>query len=289
MRDAPHFLELSGGQRLAWNEYGDARGDAVIFCHGWPGSHRQAVRLDEAAKEFGFRLISFDRPGVAHSPRPASRTLRDWLPLIVEATRLLGVDRFRIVGISGGGPYALITAWAMPERVIAAASVCGAPPIGEMRDHSLLLPAYRALIALYERSPDAVRWLFRGLRPLVSIPLPRWLRPLALKFVGESDAKALADPAIFDICYETFREAWLGGSDGVFDDARIYVEPWGFAPEEIRVPMHFWHGRDDRNFRWPLAEALCKRVPGARFNVIEGEGHYSLPFRQARAILGAFR
>jgi pimeloyl-ACP methyl ester carboxylesterase len=215
--------------------------------------------------------------------------LQDWPPMLAEAADRLGVDRFHIVGVSGGGPYALISAWAFPERVLGAATVCGAPPIAELPDHSELLLAYRALIGLHKRNRASVRLLFRVLRPCVRIPLPRRLRPLALNVLGDADAEALRDPVIFDACYETFREAWLGSADGVFADAEIYVQPWGFAPEEIKVPVHIWHGRDDNNFRWPLAEALAQRIPGARLQVVEGEGHYSLPFRQARAILGELR
>jgi len=128
----PHdvrILELSHGQRLATLEYGAPAGDPVFFCHGWPGAGRQAERLHEAGVEFGFRLISFDRPGIARSSHPPQRTLLDWPPLLAEAAEQLGVRRFRLLGVSGGGPYALATAWAMPERVQAAAIVCGAPPI----------------------------------------------------------------------------------------------------------------------------------------------------------------
>jgi hypothetical protein len=53
--------------------------------------------------------------------------------------------------------------------------------------------------------------------------------------------------------------------------------------------VHIWHGRDDRNFRWPLAEALAQRIPARACGSSKGEGHFSLPFRQARAILGELR
>ncbi len=289
MPDVPRFLELSSGLRLAWAEYGAPDGEPVFFCHGWPGSRRQASRLDAAAKEFGFRLLSLDRPGVAQSERPSQRTLRDWPTLLEEVAELLGIGSFRIVGISGGGPYALISAWAFPDRVVAAATVCGAPPIAEMRDRTQLAPAYRKLIGWHGTRPGAVRWLFRAMRPFVRVPVPRALRPYILNILGDADAEALADPAIFDICYDTFREAWSGSADGVFDDAQIYVQPWGFTPEEIKVPVHLWHGRDDHNFHWQLAEALAARIPGARLSIVENEGHYSLPFRQSHAILGEFR
>lgn len=283
------MLQLSSGLRLALDEYGAPDGEPVFFCHGWPGSRRQASRLDAAAKEFGFRLLALDRPGIALSERPPTRTLADWPALLAEVAEQLGVGRFRIVGVSGGGPYALITAWRFPDRVIFAATVCGAPPIGEMRDRSQLMPAYRMLLRIHGRSPSAVRWLFRVMRPFTAFPIPQPLRPLVLKLVGKTDAEALADPAIFEICHGTFREAWAGSADGVFDDAQVYAMPWGFAPEEIRTRVDVWHGRDDRNFHWQLAKSLAARIPNARLHLVENEGHYSLPFRQAHAILSAMR
>ncbi len=289
MDSEPRFLDLAGGQRLALAEYGARDGEPVFFCHGWPGARQQAERLGAAGGEFGFRLISFDRPGIARSSLPAHRTLADWPLLLAEAADRLGVEKFRIAGVSGGGPYALISAWALPDRVLAAATICGAPEIAAMHDRSLLLPAYRALLAMNHRSPTAVRWLFRGLRPFVRMPLPRGLRPLVLKAVGDADARTLADPALFDLCYEAFREAWLGSADGVFADAQIYAKQWGFSPEEIKVPVFIWHGRDDTNFHWSLAEDLGRRIPGSRVTIVEDEGHYSLPFNAARAILSALK
>ena len=283
------FLELSNGLRLALAEYGARDGEPVFFCHGWPGSRNQAVRLDAAAKEFGFRMISFDRPGIALSDRQPQRTLRDWPPLLEEIAARLGVGKFRIVGVSGGGPYALISAWAFPDRVLAAVTVCGAPPIAEMRDRSLLMPPYRILLALHDKQPAAVRSLFRVMRPFAGIPMIGWMRPLVLKLIGKADADALSDPAIFAVCFGTFREAWEGSADGVFEDAQVYAQPWGFAPEEIRAPVQMWHGCEDRNFHWQLAESLAARIPGAHLRLVENEGHYSLPFRQAHAILGAMR
>lgn len=283
------ILELSGGQRLAVSEFGAPGGDPVLFCHGWPGSRRQGDRLDAAGRELGFRILSFDRPGIALSSPQPERTLRDWPRLMEEAAALLGVGRFRVVGVSGGGPYALVTAWAMPERVEAAAVVCGAPPIAELGDSRQLMGLYRLLLALHRNHPGLVRWAFRLMRPFARARLPKALRPLVLRGLGKADAEALANPAVFECYSEAFREAWRAGADGVFEDAQLYSRPWGFAVEEIRVPVHFWHGREDRSFAWPLAEQLGARIPGARVEIVEGEGHYSLPFRQARRILERLR
>ena len=283
------FLTLSTGQRLAMDQYGAPDGEPVFFCHGWPGSRGQAQRLDAAGREFNLRLISFDRPGIGLSPASGPRRLLDWPALLDAAADQLKIDKFRIVGVSGGGPYALVTAWARPERVLAAATVCGAPPIAELADRRQLMAAYRLLLKLHDANPEVVRWLFRCGRPLALLHVPLALRPLIRRFVSRADAEALADDALFHVCFETARECWLGSADGVFDDALIHAVPWGFALEEIRVPIHVWHGRDDGNFASPLAEAMAARIPGAQVRIVENEGHYSLPFRQARAILGAFR
>lgn len=275
--------------RLALSEYGTPGGEPVFFCHGWPGSRQQASGFDAAAKTFGFRLLSLDRPGIAQSARQPKRTLRDWPLLLEEVAARLGVEQFRVVGISGGGPYALVTAWAFPDRVVSASTVCGAPRISEMRDRSSLMPAYRILIGAYEKSPAAVRLFFHLARPFARVPVARPLRPFLRKFLGKTDAEALADPAIFAICHDTFREAWEGSADGVFEDAQIYALPWNFDPGEIRTRVDVWHGRDDGNFRWPLAESLAAQIPGAHFHLVENEGHQSLPFRQAHAILAKMR
>ena len=261
MSSATRLLRLPSGQHLAVQEYGATEGEPLFFCHGWPGMRHQAERLEEAAREFGFAsFLSIDR--ASHfPPDPARRSLLDWPPLLAAAAQELGVETFRILGVSGGGPYALATAWAMPERVLAAVVVCGAPPIAELPDRRRLMPAYQALLAVHARSPGTVRWLFRALAPLVQVPLPRKLWPLVGKFVGPDDASALADPAIFQSCYQAFRAAWKGGADGVFQDAQIYARPWGFAPEEIRVPVQVWHGRGDTNFAWTARRGTRRAHP----------------------------
>ena len=103
--------------------------------------------------------------------------------------------------------------------------------------------------------------------------------------LAHSPLATLRDPTTFGICWENYRDAWLGGADGVFADAEIYAQPWGFAPEEIRVPVRLWHGKQDRNFSWMLAGQLAGRIPGCAVQMVEDEGHQSLPFRRTAEIL----
>ena len=95
----------------------------------------------------------------------------------------------------------------------------------------------------------------------------------------------MRDIAAFEACFESQRQAWRVSSDGLMLDAEIYAQPWGFALEEIRVPVRLWHGKKDRSFHWELAHSLGKRLPNCSERIVEGEGHYSLPIRHMHEIL----
>jgi hypothetical protein len=68
-------------------------------------------------------------------------------------------------------------------------------------------------------------------------------------------------------------------------DAEIYAQPWGFPLEEIQVSVRLWHGKKDRSFHWQLARSLGARLTNCVEQVVEGEGHYSLPIRHMPEIL----
>ena len=76
-----------------------------------------------------------------------------------------------------------------------------------------------------------------------------------------------------------FLEAFRSGTAGVVDDYRVLAAPWGFAPEAIEMPVHFWHGDADRMAGFAEARAVADRMPNARFNLLPGEGHLLLDHR----------
>src|SRR5437868_5148488 len=106
------LIELDDGGKMAVEEYGSSGGVPVVFCHGWPSSRTMAALTDVAARELGVRVISVDRPGISASAFQRDRKLLDWPPLMSTVTRDLGLDQFRVLAISGGAPYAYVTAWA---------------------------------------------------------------------------------------------------------------------------------------------------------------------------------
>jgi pimeloyl-ACP methyl ester carboxylesterase len=282
-----NFVRLQGDAVVAFQEYGDAHGVPVIFCHGWPSSCTMAQLTDEPAQELGVRIISPDRPGISGSTLQPDRKLADWPRMIEGVLDHLGIGEFRVLGISGGAPYAYATAATMPERVRAVAVVCGAIPMAELENWSGLLPLYRWMLALYRSRPQLWRRLFHMARPILALRPPVRLRPLLLKMLmlRPCDAESLRDAEAFEAIFESQRRAWRGSVEGVMADAQIYAQPWGFSLEDIRIPVRLWHGTQDRAFSVRLAEEVAKRLPDCKARFIDNTGHYSLPIRYMREIL----
>ena len=281
------LVRLENGAVIAFEQYGDASGVPVIFCHGWPSSRTMARLTDEAARDLGIRIISPDRPGISGSSLQPNRKLSDWPQVVERLTDHLGIGEFRMLAISGGAPYAYATARAMPERVRAIAIISGAVPIVDLVDHQGLLRLYRWMLALYQRSPRLLRKLFLLARPILSLRPPVRLRPLVLKMLmlQTCDEESLRDSAAFEAVFESQRRAWRESAEGVMIDAQIYAQPWGFPIEEVRVPVRLWHGKQDRAFSARLAEDIANRLPNCEARFVDGAGHYSLPIRYMRQIL----
>ena len=272
--------------RVAFSEYGDLKGEPVMFCHGWPSSRIMAQFIDDAARELHIRIISPDRPGIADSSFASNRKVLDWPPLISELADFLHLKKFRVLGISGGAPYAYALAWALPQRVRAIAVVSGAPDIAELSDHTGLLPLYRWLMAAEKRLPAPFsRFGFRLARPFLSLRPPRRSWPWLLKFLQPCDADSLRDERAFEACFESQRLAWKTSAEGVMADALLFAQPWGFSVSELRVPVRLWHGDSDRSFALATAREMAAKIPDCEFRVIERGGHYSVPIRHIREIL----
>lgn len=285
MRKTFEKIKLRDGAVVAVAEYGKQTGAPIFFCHGWPSSRTMAELTDAAARESNLRIISPDRPGIRDSSLHRERKLLDWPPLLAELADQMGIGEFRILGISGGAPYAFAAAWAMPERVRAIAVVSGAPPLADLVDRGGLLRLYRWLLFFYPRHRGVLRIGFNAARPFLSLKVPIRVRPLLLKLLQPCDASVMRDVAAFEACFESQRQAWRASADGLMVDAEIYAQPWGFPLEEIHVPVRLWHGKKDRSFHWQLARSLGERLPQGVEHLIEAEGHYSLPIRHMGEIL----
>ena len=284
--DGARCLPLDGGGIVSWREYGAPGGFPVFFFHGWPSSSRQASGLSALASQAGLRLISIDRPGIGHSTRLPGRNFLHLPPLVDAIARAHGINRARMLGISGGGPCALACTWALPFLIERAVVVCGAPPVHTPEALAHFHPLYRSMIALHRAAPQLFRYLLALPVNCASIRPPWLLIRQALRLLPPRDQLALTNRERFEDYYPGFQHAMRSGFHALCDDGECYIKPWPFDVREISRPVHFWHGSQDNNFHWTLARDLAAGIPGATFTLRE-EGHYSLPLHCGQEIINS--
>jgi pimeloyl-ACP methyl ester carboxylesterase len=138
-----NILRLRDGRALGYAQYGDPGGPPIFFFHGSPGSRIQRHPDASIARELGARIITMDRPGYGLSDFQPARTLLDWPADVAQLADALGIDHFAAIGLSGGGPYLLACAYAMPDRLCSAIVVSGMGPLDEPDALEGVMPSMR--------------------------------------------------------------------------------------------------------------------------------------------------
>ena len=271
-----HIVTLSSGRKLGYAEYGDPEGVPMFYFHGWPGSRLQGGLLHEAGRKHGIRIVSPDRPGIGLSDFQPGRRLLDWPAVIHELAARLGWMNFHVLGVSGGGPYVLACAHAMPERLLSAGVVCGAPPLSVVGTQDLLW-AYR--LALWGQR--YLPWLLgAGLTvagQFMRLPADSPLMARHICKMCERDQQALHTPELYRILMASGRVGVGSPVRAVSMDGDIYSSKWGIDFSSVHFPIRYWHGGRDSNIPVTMVERFVQKIPNASLTVIEEDGHYSLP------------
>lgn len=274
---------LPDGRRMAYAEYGPPNGYPVLYCHGFPGSRLEAQLWRPAADALGVRLIAPDRPGYGSSDPLPGRSLADFAVDAVALLDRLGIAQVGVLGISGGGPYALALLAHAPARVLRAALVAAlGPPEALAAVHDDLAPFLRRAWGLTQRKPALIPfWAAFGARFL------RWRSRWAFnaQFVAGPDLAVLADPEIRGLLRRSQREGLRRSAAGAAQDLVLYLRPWGFRLACVTTPITVWHGKFDRLVPVGMADELAARLLRSGLRVVVSEGHYSLPVRYRGEIM----
>lgn len=260
-----------------------------MYFHGWPSSRLQGRQIHEVALEKGIRLIAPDRPGIGQSEFVEGRTLKDWPKVVNELADEVGWVEFGVLGVSGGGPYALAAARWLAERVTRADVICGAVPLAKFPDRSEMMWPYRTLLAIRPRVP----WLLPGILKISHriSQCPAEKPPLSwiLQCTAEADREMILGQGTFEDLSRSFREGLAQGARGVQWDGDIYTGDWELDFENIRVPVGLWHGSEDKNIPFSMVKTYANWIPTAERHFFEGEGHYSVALGSAPDVLQKLR
>ena len=239
--------------------------------------------MDEGALD-GIRLISVDRPGFGLSDMCPGRRIIDWPFDIAVLADHLGVERFHVLGVSGGGPYALACAVALPDRVAGAAIVCGGAPSDRVDMFSGMSDMNSLVFGAARDDPSHLRELLEAMQ--VALEASGGGVPVMLDDLCVADQAALADPAFATMLGAGMREAFRQGAAGPVDDMVLFVSPWGFDPAEVTVDVVVAHGDLDVNVPVSCGEWLAVTIPSARFLRFADDGHFSLAARSHEIVAG---
>ena len=279
-----NFLTLESGRKLCYSDYGDPQGQPLMYFHGWPSSRLQGLALHELCLQKGIRLVAPDRPGVGQSELQPKRTLMDWPPVVKELAKHLNWEKFAVLGVSGGGPYAVSAAAALPEMVEQAAVICGAPPLAKFPDRSEMMWPYRALLRIRPHAPFLIPGILKISHWISQYPPEKPPMSWVMKWTADADREALAD-SDFDLVTRSFREGLSAGTAGVQADGDVYSSEWGVDFEKIRVPISFWHGEEDKNIPFSMVKKYASWIPTSEMHSFPGEGHYSIIARSPEKVL----
>ena len=265
-------LQLADGRRLGFAEYGTPDGAPIFIFHGTPGSRLMLRVADAPARRRGVRVIAPDRPGFGLSDRQPGRRLLDWPGDVRALADFLGIERFAVAGISGGGPYTLACALKLPERLTVAGVISGmGPVVGELG--GVLDRKHRLAFATMRRAPPLLH-LVMAAASLGWQRIPERLLDALHAYMPPADQAIVARPEVRASLLAGLREAFRQGGRGATDELRLFVAPWGFRLEDIRAPVRLWHGEADDLVPCAMGRHVAGAIPGCRAEFIPGAGHY---------------
>jgi pimeloyl-ACP methyl ester carboxylesterase len=264
---------LPDGRQLSFIEFGKPGGWPVFYFHGVPASCYEALLVNaDEIKRFGLRIIAPDRPGVGRSAFQHDRKFTDW-PKDVEAlANHLNIERFAVLGNSGGSAYVLACALQIPDRLSAAVIVSGA--------WQMNLP-----VAMRNLSgPNRLFWWIAAKLPWLLTTVLRSMRPsgISREKLLKNFRKMMQQPDYEAICLgdrpQAAAEALAGGLSqlkGSATEVRLYVKPSGLDVSGVDIPVYFFHGEQDKNVPIELVRTMIPDLPGVTLIAYQDEAHLS--------------
>ncbi|MEZ5169583.1 MAG: alpha/beta hydrolase [Acidimicrobiia bacterium] len=275
----PPLLEgsvgLPDGRQLGFAEYGSPHGRAVFWFHGTPGARRQIPPIARAlAAERDVRLIALERPGVGDSTPHLYEAVIDYAADVEVVADRFGIGRFGAIGLSGGGPYVLSCAAALPDRFTAGAILGGiAPSQGDDAVEGGAIGFATRLAPVVEqlRTP-----LGHGLSAVAQVlaRISSQVFDLYMHVSPEGDKAVFRRPEMKEMFIDDLSGAIArGGMRSLFSDIVLFSRPWGFRLGDVSAPIRFWHGDADHLVPLAHGEHVAALVPDSDFSVRPGESH----------------
>jgi pimeloyl-ACP methyl ester carboxylesterase len=272
----PRLVKTGDGRTLAVQSFGNPAGRPVFLLHGTPGSRVGPTPRPTVLYNLDVHLISFDRPGYGGSDRLRGRRVASAAADVQTIADELGLDRFAVVGRSGGAPHALACGALLADRVHrVAALVPLAPRDAEGLDWYSGMTAsnirdYRAAERDHQRIAATMAQRARRIRDDPATVLAGLRQELS-----GNDAVVVSDAGIRRMLARNYREAFRQNADGWIDDVLAFTTGWGFGVEEITSPVWLWHGAEDMFSPVDHSRWLAAHIPDSTLFLEPGVAHFA--------------
>jgi pimeloyl-ACP methyl ester carboxylesterase len=256
-------VQLKGGRVVRGYDSGPAGASGrrtIVWHHGSPQTGVLLKPLLSAAADRGVRLVSYARPSYGGSSPLPGRDVASAANDVAQLADALGVDRFAVMGASGGGPHALACAALLPERVTGVVCLAGIAPFTEDFDW------YAGMV-----SDGGLRSAAKGRQARADFAaidefnhesfIPADWAALA------GDWQSLGDDAML---------AGTAGPDGLIDDDVAFASVWGFDLAAVTAPVLLVQGALDRVVPPAHADWLSRRLRRSELWIRPDDGHVSV-------------
>lgn len=281
-------FRLPDGRTLTYAEYGSPGGKPVFYFHGQSGSRLEPAMLD--ANDFekaGIRLIACDRPGMGGSDFQPGRGFSHWPSDIVALADSLGLGKFGVFGVSGGGGYVSACARLIPDRLSAAVIVSGAGCMDSPEARACLQVTNRLMWGLAARSARLI-----GLLLTLTIPKEQGdvakIRRQMMRTMPPVEAVIFEKPGRLEAFMASGAESMRQGIQGIAWDTHLCARPWDFRLEEICFPVRLLHGEADLNVPVAVARKVASSIPGCQATFYPSEGHFSTVANHLDEVINIF-
>jgi len=249
---------LPDGRIVEWAEYGDPAGVPVVYLHGTPGS-RLTHPDDEAL--VGVRLITMDRPGYGRSIPVRLPTLLGVADGVGALMTSLDIERFGVIGFSGGAPYAVACGARLRQRLTGVVAVGFTGPYRELHT----VHGRQRFLAWIGRTVPGLgrRYVTRAAAWYATDPLKQHRQAL----------DAGNDPWMQRNEESNLEGARQGSAGLVGDWLATDIHGWGFKLRDVSCRVLVWAGRDDPGRAVPDAPLIAARLPDAEVYISESAAH----------------
>ncbi|KAL9067896.1 MAG: hypothetical protein Q9157_006675 [Trypethelium eluteriae] len=280
-------MVLDDGRKLGYSVYGAREGYSVFWFHGWPGSRLRAkANLLRCGSKLNIRLIAVDRPGIGLSDFQPNRTLLDWPKDVQALAAHLGIRQYKVIGTSGGGPYALACAKAIPPSECSAVGVLAGAAPWDLENTQYLIRSVRIIRNIASWS-SLLRWLaiyigvlqkkrYDRIRLLIRQTKLQESRRPSTKTSRTDLVRLERDVKIQELEKRSFEESVRQGIRGLAEDNRLLTSSWGFELEEIERNVLLWYGEEDKKTPIRAGYNMASRLPNGKLKAYRGENHRTI-------------